>query len=232
MAGWRDRFAQPALFVAFAIVAASVASTFPHNANHQFMALLLLILIALVGRDEHEFEANANGALQAARWIAAIGLGWAGLMKLYYGYWFEAEFLAHRVAHDPGFARVLGLLIPGPELARLTGLGLEVGAGPFRAAAPLLVLISNLTWITECVLPIGFFFARTRLFSVLAAIAMMGVIQLAAREIFFGGLMLGLLLLYFEKDRVRPALPWIGLAYAAWMLRPELSLWLGSGGVT
>ena len=28
-------------------------------------------------------------------------------MKLYYGYWFEGEFLGFRIAGDPGFARTL-----------------------------------------------------------------------------------------------------------------------------
>jgi len=230
IAGFGDRWARPAVGLAFAIELAVVASVFPDNANHQFMALLLLALLALVGSESPERERDARAALQSMRWIAALGLAWAGVMKVVYGYWLGGEFLAYRIAIDPGFAAVFGLLLPADEIARLTSLANEPGAGPFRSDAAVLLLLSNGTWIAELALPIGLFFSRTRAAAMLCSIGLMLAIEAAAREIFFGGLMLGLLLAYAERDRLGPLLPWIGGGYGLWLMRPELAGWLAAGG--
>jgi hypothetical protein len=65
-----------------------------------------------------------------------------------------------------------------------------------------------------------------------ATILLFVAIQLGAREVFFGGLMVGLLLLYARRDRVAAALPWIAGVYVFWLLRPEWTRWLegGQGG--
>ena len=112
------------------------------------------------------------------RWIAAIGVFWAGAMKLYYGYWLEGEFLAYRIATDPGFARVLGILVPDGELSRLLGLGTALGAGPFRADAPQLILVSNITWLAELILPLGMLWQRTRATAMVTTILLFVAIQL------------------------------------------------------
>ncbi len=54
-------------------------------------------------------------------------------------------------------------------------------------------------------------------------------IQLGAREVFFGGLMVGLLLLFTRRDRVAGALPWITGLYVVWLLRTDLLRWLTAG---
>ena len=229
IAGWQDRFALPASVIAFALLFGVVLSAFPDNANHQLLSLLLLILVLLAGSPGSEDDRNAVAALQSMRWIAAIGVFWAGVMKLYYGYWLGGEFLAFRVAGDSGFTQVLGVLVSNEELARLLGLGTEVGAGPFRADAPLLVLVSNLTWLLELVLPLGLLWTRTRRFSMVATILLFVAIQLGAREVFFGGLMVGLLLLFSERDRLARALPWMTGLYVAWLLRVDLLRWFAGG---
>jgi len=227
--GWRERLARPAMGIGFLLLLGVVVSVFPHNANHQFLMLLLLTLLLLVDRAQEQADLDAVAALQAMRWIAAIGIFWAGLMKLVYGHWLGGEFLVFRIANDPGFARVLGPLLPGAELARLQALGTEVGAGPFRADAPWLLVLSNGTWLAELVLPPLLLWRRTRLPAMVATILLFVAIQLAAKEVFFGGLMVGLLLLYADRDRVATALPWIAGVYLVWLLQPEWQRWIAAG---
>jgi hypothetical protein len=229
IAGWRDRFARPASTLAFVLLLGVVVSAFPENANHQFLSLLLLILVLLVDSHGPEADRDAVVALQSMRWIAVIGVVWAGAMKLFYGYWVGGEFLAFRVALDPGFTRILGFLVPDAELSRLLALGTDVGAGPFRADAPLLILVSNLTWISELILPLGLFWSRTRATAMIATILLFVAIQLGAREVFFGGLMVGLLLLFAQRDRVAAVLPWITGIYLGWLLRTDILRWIAGG---
>jgi hypothetical protein len=229
IAGWQDRLARPAVAAAFVLLLGVVLSVFPENANHQFLALLLLAILLLACPSGDESSRDTEAALQSMRWIAIIGIGWAGVMKLYYGYWLEGEFLGFRIAGDPGFAQTLGLLVPEPELSRLIGLGTDVGAGPFRPEAPLLVAVSNFTWLAELLLPLGLVWRRTRGPAMIATIVLMIAIELGAREIFFGGMMIGLLLLFAHRDRVATALPWIAAVYLLWLLNPDLVGWLEKG---
>lgn len=233
IAGWRDRFALPAAVLAFCLLLGVVVSVFPDNANHQYLALLLLILLMLGNSRETECEAeadrNALAALQSMRWIAAIGVFWAGAMKLFYGYWLGGEFLAYRVATDPGFTLALGLLVPEGELSRLVSLGTDLGAGPFRADAPLLIAISNMTWLFELILPLGLLWSRTRAISMIATIVLFVAIQLGAHEVFFGGMMVGLLLLFGRHDHLAGALPWFTGFYVGWLLWSDYPRWIAGG---
>ncbi len=229
IAGWRDRFARPASILAFLLLLGVVISAFPDNGNHQFLALLLLLLVWLGDSPGAEADRNAVAALQSMRWIAAIGVFWAGAMKLFYGYWLGGEFLAYRVAIDPGFTQALGIFVPEGELSRLVSLGTDLGAGPFRADAPFLVAISNTTWILELILPLGLLWSRTRAISMVAAIVLFVAIQLGAHEVFFGGMMVGLLLLFARRDHVTRALPWFAGLYVAWLLRSVVLPWVAGG---
>jgi hypothetical protein len=229
IAGWRDRFARPASALAFSMLLGVVLSAFPDNANHQYLSLLLLILVLLADSRGSDDERNALAALQSMRWIAVIGVFWAGVMKLFYGYWLGGEFLAFRVAGNSGFTQVLGLLVSREELSRLLGLGMDLGAGPFRADAPLLILVSNVTWLAELLLPLGLLWPRTRRLSMVTTILLFVAIQMGAHEVFFGGLMVGLLLLFAHRDRVAAALPWITGLYVGWLLRADVLRWIAEG---
>jgi hypothetical protein len=114
-------------------------------------------------------------------------------------------------------------------MARLTLLENRVGAGPFRVEAPMLIAISNITWLAEIVVPIGLLWSRTRAVSIVVGLALMVAIQLGAREVFFAGLMIGGLLLFARRDRLAAFLPVLGAFYLFWLLRPQLSDWLGAG---
>jgi hypothetical protein len=115
IAGWRNRFARPASALAFGLLLGVVLSAFPDNANHQHLSLLLLILVLLADSRGSDDERNALAALQSMRWIAVIGVFWAGVMKLFCDYWLGGEFLAFRVAGNSGFTQVLGLLVSREE---------------------------------------------------------------------------------------------------------------------
>ncbi len=232
--GWRDRFACPAVLAALGLETLTVVSVFPHNANHQYLAIVLLALVALAtpGRRAAQGAGDAAAgeawaALAAMRWIVVAGLVWSGVMKLVHGYWLGGEFLAHRIALDPGFARVFAPILPDGELARLVALENRIGAGPFRAEAPLLVAASNATWLAEILLPLGLLATRTRTLSLVALIGLMLAIQAGARELFFAGLMFGGLLLFARRDLVGRLIPGVVLCEVLWIAWPWL---FGSAG--
>jgi hypothetical protein len=179
--------------------------------------------------------ADARAAVAAMRWVVLAGLAWSGVMKLRYGYWLGGEFLSYQIATDPGFARVFAPIVPDAEWTRLVALENLIGAGPFRAEAPWLVAVSNLTWLAEIVLPVGLLGllgSRTRTIAMVASLALMIAIQAGAREIFFGGIMVGGLLLFDRRDRVSSLLPLAGLCYALWLSWPALARQLSAGATS
>lgn len=224
--GWRDRFAWPAVVGALLLEIVTVASVFPHNGNHQYLAIVLLALIALAFpglRAATGPEAgDARAALASMRWLVLAGIVWSGVMKLVYGYWLGGEFLSYRIALDPGFERVFAPIVPEAELARLVALENRIGAGPFRAEAPWLVAVSNTTWIAEILLPLGLLARRTRTLSLLALMALFVAIQAGAREIFFAALMFGGLLLFARRDLVGRLVPVAAIAQLVWVAWPWL----------
>jgi hypothetical protein len=148
------------------------------------------------------------------------------VQKLLWGYWFGGEFLAVRIATDPHFALVFGPLLSPEEHARLTALLPGRGAGPYRVSEPLFLAISNGTWIAEIALAPLLLVARTRRLAALGVILFMIAVESAAREIFFGLLMVSLALLYAQGDANTRALPWLAailaglLATSAGLLPP------------
>jgi hypothetical protein len=231
--GWRRRFARPALALALLLELCMVVVAFPDNANHQYLSLVCLTLLLLVGPGDASRSASLVGpgdasgspsapasdaivCLQSIRWIVLGGFFWAGVAKILSGYWLDGGFLTWRAAIDPGFERVFAWLIPEAELARLTALENRPGAGPFRVDAPLLVVVSNLTWIAELVLPVGLLFQATRRAAVAASLGVLAAIQLGAHEVFFAGWMLAGFLLFLDRDRLSPLLPALALGYAAY----------------
>lgn len=247
--GWHDRFALAAVGAAMGLELVTIAAVFPHNANHQYLAIVLLLLTALAfsrasegGGEAMEADSHAEAtrrprvdpgdaraAVSAMRWVVLCGLAWSGVMKLRYGYWLGGEFLSYQIATDPGFARVFVPIVPDAEWTRLVALENRVGAGPFRAEAPLLVAVSNLTWLAEIVLPIGLLVSRTRTIAMFASLALMIAIQVGAREIFFAGIMIGGLLLFDRRDRVSPFLPVAGLCHVLWLAWPAVARQLAAG---
>jgi hypothetical protein len=203
-----------AALVAVAALFVDLVSVFPENANHQYLGLVTMGLLALPrregGREAGPADPEAREArlvLQALRWLIPIGFFWAGVQKAFHGYWFGGEFLAVRIATDPTFANALGVFLSSDELARLTSLVPGYGVGPYRVDEPLFRLLSNGTWIAELALAPLLLVPRTRLFAATSVVLFLLVVELAARELFFGLTMTALALLYTRGDANRIALP-------------------------
>ena len=207
--GWLDG-------VALAAVAGLAAAVFPATSNHGFLGAVCLGWLVLVRPTE---------ALPALRWTVVIVAFYAGVQKVLHGTYFDGTFLAYQVAHSERFTATLGALLPTAELARLQALEpLTVGAGPYRLTSWVGLTLSNAVWIAELVLPPLLWIRRTRTAAMVGLIAVVLAIEIAAREVLFGGLFVALLLLFGPPTWLRRALPWLGVVYVVYVI------WRLSGG--
>lgn len=199
----------------------------PNTPNHYPLVMLTFGLLALFdGRDEKE----AAVAVQAVRWLFAIALVLSGLQKTLYGAYFHGEFFAYRIAIDPIFATPFEWIMPAEEVARLRGLGgLDEGAGPFRTSWWPLAVLANLSWIFEMALPVFLLWRRTRPWAIAVTLLFFVGIEVAPRELFFGGIAVQLVLLFGRRDWNRLLMPlWLAALVAATLLRiavPEVAFW-------
>ena len=221
-AWWRPRVA---CAVSVPLLAAEIVEAFPESANHHYLQLLCLGLVAATAFDRDDEPVQL---LQSLRWIGALGLLWAGLQKLFGGYYFTGTFLAYAISRNERFATYFSWLLPDAEIERLQAIPLAVGAGPYQVDSPLFLIVANLTWIGELVLPALLFVPRWRAAALIGLIGYILAIEIAAREIFFGGLIVNLVLLFTPFDANRRTLPfWI--AFYAWALlsmTPLLPRWV------
>ena len=220
LAGFFARFARIATALVGLCMAIQIVATFPENANHQFLVVLSSLLLTLPRTNDLSERLDA---LDGLRWILLLGFFWAGVQKILYGYYFGGEFLAHRMATDPDFLLVFQFFVPAAEVERLLSLGLQYGAGPFRIQSWLFVLVSNLSWLAEIALPLLLLFRPTRRLAVVGSVLFILAIQSAAREVYFGGIMIGLILLFWPGDALRRAYPLFAVAYL-WLLFANLRL--------
>ncbi len=196
-----------------------IVAEFPEAANHSYLEATLCGLVALldVRRDEEVVLLR-----DAARVLFAIVLFYAGLQKLLSGYWFAGQYLAFSLAR-PSFQPVLAPLLTADEFARLTAYGGAVGDGPYRVETPLFLLASNAVYIAEMALAPLLLWQRARVLAALAAIALIVIIEIAAREFFFGLVFLNLALLFLPSSwhgRAR----WPGAAALAYLLLVRLGV--------
>ncbi len=212
VAGWRREWNRAACIAAGLLASVELIAGFPRSPNHHYVVVICAVLLALPGRGLPD---ERGLALAGLRWLAMIGLIWAGLQKAWYGFYFRGEFFACAMARNDRFAGFFSRIVSDAELERLRGLGIGPGVGPFRVDDTLFVLISNLAWIGELTLPLLLLVRRTRTIGIVATLGYITMIEIAAREIFFGGLMVGLVLLFARTDAVRRGLPWFIVLYAA-----------------
>lgn len=121
-----------ALWALVALSAAQCLATFPRTANHAFLAVFALALLAL--REE-------------AGWLtlAAIAFSWGGAQKLVHGLWFDGQVLGWLIAHRTDVSAQLRPFISDETAAHLTA-GRYVLPGVWLA-------ISNAVWVTELAAP-------------------------------------------------------------------------------
>ena len=143
-------------------------------------------------------------------------LFWAGLQKVLHGYYFGGEFLSYAISQEARFAQLFGVLLPSDELIRLQSYGrpAPLGAGPFRTESWALLMISNATYLTEIGVAIGLLVRRLRPFALCGAMALIVAIEIAAREVLFGALYIGLIALFSERALNWRLLPMFAVIYA------------------
>ncbi len=169
----KPAFSTAAFYVGTVAAVAELGLAFPDNANHHWLQFVCLAAAALVPE-----TAGAETWLRSIRLLGAAGLFWAGLTKVLYGYYFHGVFFAYAMAHDPRFADFLA------DFDR-----------------PRLLILSNLAYLPELILPPLFLWRRTRTPAVIAATIYIVGIEFAARELYFGILILALFRLWLPPDR-------------------------------
>lgn len=202
-----------ACIIALPVALLCAGGLFPFTANHTFLALVCLAAFALLDPKLPEEDALA---LCALRWLAVIVFCWAGVHKAWYGLYFGGEFLTWMIAHGgERWGEVFGLAVSDVELARLEAYPrYSTEAGPYRAASPLLVVLSNGVWLGEIALGLGMLWRRTRTFAALGAIGLTFGIQLAPREFMFALFYSQLLLLFVPGEWNRRLLVVFLVVYA------------------
>ncbi|MEE8508984.1 MAG: hypothetical protein V3T07_07965 [Myxococcota bacterium] len=220
---WAARLAAVPLWATRAaalLLLVEIAITVPVTANHVFLELLCLALLSVLDeRDEREAEL----LLAAFRWLIGIFFFYTGLQKLLYGYYFDGQFLAYMAGTEDRFAALFGLIIPEEELARLQSYNEllvrpgvyrpRIGAGPYRIDSILFVVLSNSVYLFEMLAGVLLLARRTRAVAAVAAIGFVVMIELGARELTFGVLMVNLLLLFLPGAWIKRLLPAFFLFY-------------------
>ena len=219
--GLSRRHAGRATIVAALLMIVRLTQTFPQTANHEFLELICMLLLAGISL-ETTSERDLLG--ESLRWVAVIVFFYTGVQKVLYASYFDAQFLGAQVASDERFAFFFRQFLPAAEFERLRSLeGLEVGSGPYRIDSTLAVFLSNATWVLEMVLPVLLLVKRTRSAAAIGSIVFLGAIQFGAREFYFGLLFINLLLLFPIRDWNRRLFPVFVIAYG-YMLAVKLGL--------
>jgi uncharacterized membrane protein YhaH (DUF805 family) len=211
--GWRVRWSRAAFAFALGVSIIRAINEFPISANHHYLELGVLALGALF--DDRK-PGEGELLLQSCRWLVVAVLFWAGLQKVLHGYYFGGEFLSYAISQEARFAQIFGVLLPSDELIRLQSYGrpAPVGAGPYRAESWALVLVSNATYLLEILTAIGLFVRRLRPFALSAGMALIVAIEVAAREVLFGALFLGLIALFARRALNWQLFPMLAGLYA------------------
>ncbi len=215
--GLMPRFRRLALGAAAAVTLAQIVWTFPFVANHTFLRLFALGLLALPVPGSLAERRLAHAALG---WLTAIVLFYTGFQKLVHGTYFQGQYLGYMVSLTDRFGGVFQGLLPAQEFIRLKGIGTPVpGAGPYAVDGIVFVVLSNLVYLVEMALGVALLWRRTRVAAISLILAMIVLIELGARELFFGVLFCNLVLVMHPRDLGRALLPVsIGLYVLALLL--------------
>jgi len=204
-----------AAFAALAVMHASMIwGEFPAAGNHAYLELLLCVLGA--GLDVTD-EAEQVLFLRAVRWLTILIFFYAGLQKLVHGYWTGGHYLAFSVWID-SFRPVLAQLIPEQDFTRLLSFTRQVGDGPYLVSSPLFLVVSNGSYIAEMAVAVLLALPATRRVGVVAGIGLLFAIEIAAREVFFGALVVNALLLFLPRARNARLVPVVAVVMTALLL--------------
>jgi len=199
--------------------------TFPNTPNHIYLSVWAMALLAGFGSLSRDTDEDRALQLQTLQWSLVIVLFYSGFQKLFYGSYFQADFLAYQIGTDLTFAEFFRFLLPADELTRLVGIDpSQEGAGPYRTSSLVLLAISNSVYLAEMGLSIALLHPRTRTPAAFIGIAFVASLQGGAREIFFGLLMLNLLLLFPQKSALNRRLLWPLVALYVYVLLASMGI--------
>lgn len=200
-----------ALVALAAIHAAVMVHEFPASGNHAYLELIFLLLLAFVDLGNPE---ERRLLLRAGRWVAVVVLVVSGIQKALLGYYDAGEFLSYTVSTET-YRAVLEPLVSADESARLAALDGRPGAGPYRTSSPLLLAASWTVVGLEIALGPLLVIRRTRPLALVAAVLLLIAIESAAREFFFGLVMVNALLLFGPPTVHRNFVPVAGVVLLA-----------------
>lgn len=221
VAGLWPRLTRGATAVVTLGLGVNLVLLFPFVSNHYFLEFLCVGLVSFL---DLEVPAERRLLLFGVRGLAVIVLVVSGVQKIVYGTYFDGQMLGYLIAEYDRFRDVFGFILPVAEMNRLTALaGAPPGAGPYSVGSPLVVLISNAVYLGEIGLGCLLLARQTRVWAVWAALVLLVLIELGARELMFGALFANLLLLLQPRPINRLLLPFFAAAY---VLLHIIDLWL------
>lgn len=187
------------------VMAYIYALRFPGTANHHFLALLCMGLLASFDATRDE---ERDLLLKGLRWVTVIVFFYSGLQKAWYGLYFQGEYFAYFIASKTRFVDFFRYVLPAHELARIQDLGpAAAGSGPYRVHWLPFVALTNAVVLGEMILPVLLLVRRTRWIALAGSMMLIVAIEFGAREFIFGAMFAGLLLLFAERDPNRRLLP-------------------------
>lgn len=187
-----------------AIVAVATAITkfvaiFPDNSNHSYIELVVVCSVAIVD----VAHATQRASLIAfVRVLPTVVFFQSGIQKILHGTYFDGAYLASKM-NEERFRHAFALILKPEELSRLVARAESGSTGPFEFSSPSALALSNGVYVGELAVALLLLFRRTRRVGVLAAISLCLAIELAAREVMFGLLMLLLIISHGESRSVR-----------------------------
>jgi hypothetical protein len=197
--------------IATLLLLAQVVVTFPITANHVFLEVLVMALLAFL--DESR-EDESVLLLRSLRGMTVIFFFYTGLQKVLYGTYFDGQFLGWVTASQDRFAWLFQHVIDPAELARLREQGTgQAGTGPFTVDSTLFVVMSNAVYVFEMGAALLLLWPRTRAATAIASILFVVAIEAGAREFVFGAMMIGLLMLFLPLSWLRFAFPLVVAMY-------------------
>lgn len=192
-----------------------IALRFPRAGNHVYLEFFLAALLATFPTDS---KRESDFTLGMVRWMVVLVFFWSGVQKLFRGLYLDGSFLSYQIGMRSTFQDLFGFLLSDAEMARILGLGLEVGAGPFASSDPRLLFLSNASWMLELSIPFLLLFRRTRRWGLGLLLVTVVLIEAAAREFYFGVLYTAAAFLFVDRPWPRWVVPAVAVVYLSFVL--------------
>lgn len=169
----------------------SVIGQHPFSANHAGWSLVVLSTLTLLSGNTTEDRHRAGGYIFVQSLVIVF---WTGVQKLWYGTYFQGEFLMVMARIRPTFAPLVRLVVSPQEWEMITSQPLTGGNSVvWRSTSPLMLVASNAVWIFEIAAPFFVFVRRIRVWVLGAIMLFLLSIQVAATEYVFAGLAIGVM---------------------------------------